>query len=157
MSKNNDLNPLLHAIGTAQVMFDELDNLSSKKHDLTYYKHDLKKAIGNFKNTALQVKGVLGQIWKHIPQDEFDDYIEAKRNVIRKLQNCTFEEIKELDDQITDVHNKYKMLDVFERMIGTHCSRAMADIYREQLGYTLNQYLTLQEMKEKGIANTHNN
>lgn len=149
MSK--ELTPLLHAIGTAQVLFDELDNLSDKSNRLSYFKHDLKRATGQWLKSALQVKNVLQQIWTSIDQDDFDSYIDAKKRVIRKMQNATFEEIKELDYQLTEVHAKYDMIDVFETMLNTHCVTEIRDTYRNKLGYTQEQYLQLKKMKEENI------
>ena len=152
---SNELTPLLHAISTAQVLFDELDLLQSKGNRLSYFRHDLKKATSQWIKTALGVKNVLSQIWQHIDQEEFDAFVDAKRSLIRRMQQSTFEDIKELDYQLTEVHAKYKMIDVFETMINTHCIPEARDAYRKKLGYTLEQYLQLKKMQEEGIVEKH--
>jgi hypothetical protein len=152
---NNELTPLLHALASAQVFYDELDMLQSKGGRLSYFKHDLKRATNQWIRTALGIKMVLSQIWQHIDQEEFDSYVEAKRNLIRRMMNSTFEEIKELDYQLTEVHAKYQMIDVFETMLNTHCIPEAREAYRNKLGYTLEQYLQLKKMQEEGIVEKH--
>lgn len=154
-SQTKELTPLLHAIGTAQVLMDELDILQSKNNRLSYFKQELKQATNKWINAALPVRNILSQIWQHIDQSEFDSYVEAKRNLIRRMQHSTFEEIKELDYQLSEAHAKYNMIDVFETMLNTHCIPEAREAYRNKLGYTLEQYLQLKKMQEEGIVEKH--
>lgn len=136
---NTELTPLLHAISTAQILHDELGNIEN----VSYYKGALKKATDNWISVAKKKGGVtetLAQIWSVIPESDYELYIEAKSKLIRRLQNCSFDTICVIESALDDADAKYKMLDIFELVLNTHCVPSVRDLYREKLGYTLEQY-----------------
>lgn len=155
--KDGKMQKLLHAIGTAQTLLDELYNIKNdaRMDKIDYFVRDTKAATNTYIKQIYAVNKTLAQVWEHIPNEDFDEYLEAKRELIDIIQKSTFEDVKQLVYQVKDVHHKYRQLDVFERMINTHCIPSMRDVYREELGYTLEQYNELKRNQELGYAPTY--
>ena len=76
--------------------------------------------------------------------------------MLNLIQESTFEDVKQLMYQVKNVHYKYHQLDVFEKMLNTHCTLEMRDLYRTELGYTLEQYKELKKNQELGFAPIYN-
>lgn len=155
--KDEKMQKLLHAIGTAQLLLDELYNIKNdaRMDKIDYFVRDTKAATNTYIKQIYAVNKTLAQVWEHIPNEDFDEYLEAKREMIDLIQKSTFEDVKQLVYQVKDVHHKYRQLDVFERMINTHCIPSMRDVCREELGYTLEQYNELKRNQELGYAPTY--
>ena len=155
--KDQKMQKLLHALGTIQLILDELYNIKNdaKMNKIDYFVRDIKQATNNYINSLRAANVTLNQIWKYIPNEDFDDYLTAKRELLDLVQKSTFEDVKQLIYQIKDVHFKYKQLDVFEKMLNTHCTPEARDIYRAELGYTLEQYNQLKQNQELGYAPTY--
>lgn len=147
--KKTELNPLLHALATAQILTDELSNIEGRR--LSYYRNEFKQATKNWIRAAKKTLDVLGQIWDAVPMDDFDAYLEAKKRVILRLQQSEFEVIREVDAMITDAHHKAKMLDIIERILNTHCLPEVAEMYRNELGYTKEQYEILTNSRKEFV------
>lgn len=155
--KDQKMQKLLHALGTIQLSLDELYNIKNdaKMNKIDYFVRNIKQATNNYINSLHGANVTLNQIWKHIPNEDFDAYLTAKRELLDLVQKSTFEDVKQLIYQVKDVHYKYKQLDVFEKMLNTHCTSEMRDIYRAELGYTLEQYNELKKNQELGYAPTY--
>ena len=155
--KDQKMQKLLHALGTIQLSLDELYNIKNdaKMNKIDYFVRHIKQATNNYINSLHGANVTLNQIWKHIPNEDFDAYLTAKRELLDLVQKSTFEDVKQLIYQVKDVHYKYKQLDVFEKMLNTHCTAEMRDIYRNELGYTLDQYNQLKQNQELGYAPTY--
>lgn len=156
--KELKMQKLLHALGTSQILLDELYNIKNeaKLGKVDFFVHDLKKATNHFVNNGLRVANMtLNQVWAHIPNEDFDEYLEAKRELIDLIQQSTFEDIKQLSLQIKDVHYKYKQIDLIERILNTHCVEGIREMYRNEFGYTLEQYKEMKRLQEEGFIPTY--
>lgn len=154
---NKQMTKLIHAIGTAQLLIDELCNIQddAKLKKISYFKHEIKQSTTKYIKDMKAANVVLQQIWQHIPNEDFDRYLEAKKTLLNKIQESTFEDVSQMASQLDEVHSRYYMLDVFERMLNTHCIPTMREAYRKELGYTLEQYTELKRMQELGYVPTY--
>lgn len=157
--KDTKMQKLLHSIGTAQILMDQLFEIKNdaKLDKIDYFVQDTKAATNLFIKKIYAVNKTLAKIWEHIPNEDFDAYLKAKKELITLILKSSYEDIQQLIIQIKDVHYKYKQLDVFEKMLNTHCTPEMRDIYRNELGYTLDQYNQLKQNQELGYAPTYEN
>lgn len=155
--KDQKIHKLLHALGTIQLILDELYNIKNdaKMNKIDYFVRDIKQSTNNYINSLRAANVTLNQIWKHIPNEDFDAYLTAKRELLDLVQKSTFEDVKQLIYQIKNVHYKYHQLDLFEKMLNTHCTPEIRDVYRTELGYTLDQYNELKRNQELGYAPTY--
>jgi hypothetical protein len=155
--KDQKMQKLLHALGTIQLILDELYNIKNdaKMNKIDYFVRDIKQSTNNYINSLRAANVTLNQIWKYIPNEDFDDYLTAKRELLDLVQKSTFEDVKQLVYQIKDVHFKYRQLDVFEKMLKSHCTPEERNAYRAELGYTLEQYIQLKQNQELGYAPTY--
>ena len=133
------LMPLLHAMATGQIMYDELYKLPESCPE--YYRFELKKATKNWLNVSAKAMAYdLNQIWGNIPNEEFDSYLEAKKNIISKLMFGSFEAVNYVSQCIDDAELQQRNLEIIEKILNTHCIPTMREQYREQLGYTLSDF-----------------
>jgi hypothetical protein len=156
--KDKKIHKLLHALGTIQLFLDELYNIKNdaKMNKIDYFVQDIKKSTNNYINSLRAANVTLNQIWLHIPNEDFDAYLTAKRELLDMVQESTFEDVKQLVYQIKDVHFKYRQLDVFEKMLKSYCTPEERNAYRAELGYTLEQYIQLKQNQELGYAPIYN-
>lgn len=151
---NKQMTKLIHAIGTCQILIDELCNIQddAKLKRIGYFKYEIKRATSRYIKEMKAANIVLSQIWEMIPNEDFERYLDAKKELLNLVQESTFEDISQLTHQLKEVHSRYYLLDVFERMMNTHCIPTMRDAYRKELGYTLEQYNELKRMQELGYV-----
>lgn len=143
----NELTPILHLLCTVQVVNDEIDNVKNDTR-FKYFKHDLKRATTMYLQALKPCNKMLRDIWDKMPDEEFDSFIELKRDIIRKMQHGSFEDMNEMHALYHDAQRKTKMLDMIEVILNTHVvDELMRNMYRSQMGYTKEQYQLLINQK----------
>ena len=67
--KDQKMQKLLHALGTIQLILDELYNIKNdaKMNKIDYFVRHIKQATNNYINSLHGANVTLNQIWKHIP------------------------------------------------------------------------------------------
>ena len=155
--KDTKMQKLLHSIGTAQILMDQLFEIKNdaKLDKIDYFVQDTKAATNMFIKKIYAVNKTLAKIWEHIPNEDFDAYLKAKQELISLILKSSYEDIQQLILQIKDVHCKYRQLDVYEKMMKLHCTPEERNVYRAELGYTLEQYIQLKQYQELGYAPTY--
>lgn len=145
---------LLHAIGTAQVLMDELYFIKneSKADKIDWFVHEIKQATNGYIERMRKMNITLRQIWEHIPNEDFDAFLEAKKELLNLVQISTFEDVKQLILQVKDVHHNHRRLDLIEKILNTHCVPEIREQYRNEFGYTLEQYQEFKRMQADGFV-----
>jgi hypothetical protein len=157
-TENREMHMLLHAVGTAQILLDELSRIQNKAKvkEVTYFKHDLKVLTYKYVSDVKGLGRLLNVLWDVMPTEDLERYITAKGNIIDKLQRSSLEDLHFIKELIDNAHRRYEQLDVFEKMLNTHCLPEVRDVYRQELGYTLDQYNEQKELQKQGYCPVYN-
>lgn len=148
MPNKTNLTPLLHLLCTIQIVHDQIDNLPEDTR-LAYFRRDLKKATNMYLNALKPAGIVLRKIWEHMPDEDFDEYIEVWHSLIRRMQDSTFEDLNEMSAILDDAKLKINRLHQLEIILNTHVPANIRDMYRDKLGYSLEQYKLMCTLYEK--------
>ena len=157
-TENREMHILLHAIGTAQILLDELSRIQNKAkvREVSYFKHDLKRLTYKYVSDVKGLSKLLNVLWEVMPEEDLDRYLIAKKNIIDKLQRSSLEDLHFINELIDNAHRRYEQVDVFEKMLNTHCLPEVRDVYRKELGYTIEQYNEQKELQKQGYCPVHN-
>ena len=155
-AKNYDLTPVLHLLTTLQVANDEMDVI---KDSFRYapFKHQLKKdtnvflkALERYRGQLKEANKILESIWTNVPDEDFNNFNEAKRRLIQRMAFAKFEEIQEMEALLNDALYRMEQLDTFELMLNTHVpSKELRDSYRAKLHYTEPEYKELKRFQNQ--------
>jgi len=144
---NKELLPLLHLLSTLLISMDEMENLP-KVYNPTSYKHELKvntkkflESVQKYIKQLSPFNDVVSQIIENVDASDYEEYIGAKKRIIRAMQYADFETVKEFELLIRDAGYRMEQLEAYELMLNTHVPhKDLREKYREKLGYSEAQF-----------------